>query len=573
MSAATQLTFDDMGPGLHQVTFVVVDLETDGGSPDGAGITEIGAVKVRGGEVVGQFQTLVHLGRPLPPFIRALTGITDEMLLDAPPLSAAVPAFLEFAHGSVLVAHNAPYDVSFLKGACARLEMPWPDHQVLDTARLARHVLTRDEVPNCKLGTLARHFRAEVTPNHRALSDARATVDVLHGLMERVGNLGVHSLTELQGYSSRVPDARRRKRGLADGLPDGPGVYVFEDSQGVALYVGTSRSIRRRVLSYFTAAEQRRRMTEMVGLAAKVVAVPCATPVEAQVRELRTIAARTPRYNRRSTRPQNAVWLKLTVERFPRVSVVGTVRADVERGARYIGPFTSRRTAEAAAEALAEALPLRTCSQTLSSRPKASACVLADLGRCPAPCVGAVTPEEYAAIVERARTALASDPTEVVDAISARMEILAGQERFEEAAACRDRLSALLRGVDMATTSDVLGQTRQIVAARPTDERGWEVHVIRHGRLAAAGVIPPGVDPTGPLEAILAAAEEVAAPVRPTTAALPEETQILARWLFSPGVRLVNHDGPPLALPLRGAASQRETFAVDLRDPVLDLVR
>ena len=573
MSAATQLTFDDMGPGLHQVTFVVVDLETDGGSPDGAGITEIGAVKVRGGEVVGQFQTLVHLGRPLPPFIRALTGITDEMLLDAPPLSAAVAAFLEFAHGSVLVAHNAPYDVSFLKGACARLEMPWPDHQVLDTARLARHVLTRDEVPNCKLGTLARHFRTEVTPNHRALSDARATVDVLHGLMERVGNLGVHSLTELQGYSSRVPDARRRKRGLADGLPDGPGVYVFEDSQGVALYVGTSRSIRRRVLSYFTAAEQRRRMTEMVGLAAKVVAVPCATPVEAQVRELRTIAARAPRYNRRSTRPQNAVWLKLTVERFPRVSVVGTVRADLERGARYIGPFTSRRTAEAAAEALAEALPLRTCSQTLSSRPKASACVLADLGRCPAPCVGAVTPEDYAAIVERARTALGSDPTEVVDALSARMDTLAGQERFEEAAAWRDRLSALLRGVDMATTSDVLGQTRQLVAARPTDERGWEVHVIRHGRLAVAGVIPPGVDPTGPLEAILAAAEAVAAPVRPTTAALPEETQILARWLFSPGVRLVNHDGPPLALPLRGAASQRGTFAVDLRDPVLDLVR
>ncbi len=250
-----------------------------------------------------------------------------------------------------------------------------------------------------------------MTPNHRALADAQATVDVLHGLMERVGNLGVHTLTELQGYSNRVPDARRRKRGLADGLPDGPGVYVFEDSQGAALYVGTSRSIRRRVLSYFTAAEQRRRMTEMVGLATKVVAVPCATPLEAQVRELRTIAARAPRYNRRSTRPQNAVWLKLTVERFPRVSVVSKVRDDVERGARYIGPFTSRRTAEAAAEALAEALPLRTCSQSLSSRPKASACVLADLGRCPAPCVGAVTPEEYAAIVERAQRGAGQRPS------------------------------------------------------------------------------------------------------------------------------------------------------------------
>jgi DNA polymerase-3 subunit epsilon len=253
--------------------------------------------------------------------------------------------------------------------------------------------------------------------------------------------------------------------------------------------------------------------------------------------------------------------------------MVGTVRADVDRGARYVGPFTSRRTAEAAAEALAEALPLRTCSQSLSSRPKASACVLADLGRCPAPCVGGVAPADYAAIVERARIALGRDPAEVVEALTARMDALADQERYEEAAAWRDRLSALLRGVDMATTSDVLGQTDQIVAARPTDERGWEVHVIRHGRLAAAGVIPAGVDPAGPLAAILAGAEAVAAPIRPTTAALPEETQILARWLFSPGVRLVNHEGPPLALPLRGAASRRDAFEVDLRDPVLGLVR
>lgn len=573
MSQTAQLTFDDLGPALHEVTFVVVDLETDGGSPVGAGITEIGAVKVRGGEVIGQFQTLVTLGRPLPAFIRALTGITDEMLLDAPALGAAVPAFLEFAHGAVLVAHNAPYDVGFLKGACARLDMTWPDPPVLDTARLARHVLTRDEVANCKLATLARHFHAQATPNHRALSDARATVDVLHGLMERVGNLGVHSLTELQGFSSRVPESRRRKRGLADDLPDGPGVYVFEDWQGGALYVGTSRSIRRRVRSYFTAAEQRRRMTEMIGLATKVVAVPCATTLEAQVRELRTIAARTPRYNRRSKRPQNAVWLKLTVERFARVSVVSKVRDDVAAGARYVGPFTSRRLATAAAEAVAEAVPLRTCTQALTSRPKPSACVLADLGRCPAPCVGAVTPQEYASIVARARVALDSDPAEVVEALTARMNALAEQERYEEAGAWRNRLNALLRGVDLSTTSDVLGRIRQIVAARPTDELGWEVHVLRHGRLAAAGIVPPRTDPAGPLAAILAGAEIVSEPLRPTSAALPEETQLLAGWLFSPGVRLIDVDGPPLALPLRGAAARRDKFNIEVRTPQLDLVR
>ena len=564
----TQLTFDDVGPSLHEVTFVVVDLETDGGSPADTGITEIGAVKVSGGEVIGQFQTLVRVGRPLPPFIRALTGITDEMLLDAPSLAAVLPAFLDFASGSVIVAHNAPYDVSFLRAACARLDLTWPDPPVVDTARLARHVLTRDEVPNCKLGTLARHFQASVVPDHRALSDARATVDVLHGLMERVGNLGVHSLTELQGYSRQVPESRRRKRGLADGLPDGPGVYVFEDAGGAALYVGTSRSIRRRVRSYFTAAEQRRRMNEMVGLAHRVVAVPCVTPLEAQIRELRTIAARAPRYNRRSTRPQNAVWLKLTVERFPRVSTVLTVRADHAAGARYIGPFTSRRTAALAAEALAESLPLRTCTQALGRHPKASACVLADLGRCPAPCIGQISPDAYESLVERARTALTCDPDDVVSAVTRRMEALADRERYEEAGAWRDRLAALLRAVDSSALTDLLGRTPQIVAARPTEQLGWEVHVIRHGRLAAAGVIPPDTDPTGQLGAIMSGAEHVEAPLRPQGAALPEETHLLSRWLFSPGVRLVHHDGPPLALPRRGAGAHRAVFDVDVRDPV-----
>ncbi len=568
MSSAAQLSFDDLGPPLHEVTFVVVDLETDGGSPQEAGITEVGAVKVRGGEVLGTFQSLVSIGRPLPPFIRALTGITDEMLVNAPRLAIVLPAFLEFARGSVLVAHNAPYDVGFLRAACEKLDVPWIDSPVVDTARLARHVLLRDEVPNCKLGTLARHFRAEVTPNHRALADARATVDVLHGLIARVGNLGVHSLTELQGYTSRVPDSRRRKRALADGLPDGPGVYVFEDGAGTALYVGTSRSIRRRVLSYFTAAEHRRRMTEMVGLAQRVVAVPCATGLEAQVREIRTIAARAPRYNRRSVRPQKAVWLKLTAERFPRISVVSTIRDDHVTGARYVGPFWSRRAAQDAAEAIAEALPLRACTQQLTSRPKPSACVLADLGRCPAPCTGDVDIEGYSPIVADARIALTTDPSQIVAAVSERMSRLAEQERFEDAAQWRDRLAALLRGIDAATTSDTLGRIPHLVAARPTDDMGWEVHVIRHGRLAGAGRIPAAVDPTGPLDAIRAAAEVVEAPDRPASAALPEETDLIARWLFSDGVRLVDLHGDTLALPRAGAAAHRNSSHVDLRTGV-----
>ena len=133
--AMVQGTFDDLGTALSTVTFVVVDLETTGGSPAECGITEIGAVKVRGGEVLGEFQTLVNPGGPIPAFISVLTGITDSMVASSPRIEAALPAFLEFAAGSVLVAHNAGFDISFLKAAARRTDHEWPGFRVLDTAR------------------------------------------------------------------------------------------------------------------------------------------------------------------------------------------------------------------------------------------------------------------------------------------------------------------------------------------------------------------------------------------------------------------------------------------------------
>src|SRR4051812_17495756 len=199
---ATQMSFDELGRPLRDITFCVVDLETTGASVQGgAMITEIGAVKVRGGEVLGEFQTLVNPRAEIPAFIAVLTGITNSMVASSPSIESALPAFLEFAQGTVLVAHNAPFDVGFLKHFASEQGHPWPTFEVLDTARLARRVVTRDDAPNCKLSSLAVAFGSSTTPNHRALSDARATVDVLHGLMERLGGLGVHTLEELQTFS------------------------------------------------------------------------------------------------------------------------------------------------------------------------------------------------------------------------------------------------------------------------------------------------------------------------------------------------------------------------------------
>jgi len=204
--SATVTKLADHRP-LHEVVFVILDLETSGAAPStGAAITEIGAVKVRGGEIIGEFQTFVNPQHGLSEFITSLTGITDEMLADAPKIKSVLPDFFEFLGShkeTVLVAHNAPFDLGFLKAAAKKHKQPWPDYPVLDTVRIARSVLERDEVANCKLSTLATFFGATTSPTHRALDDARATVDVLHGIFERLGTFEVTTLHELLNFKRK----------------------------------------------------------------------------------------------------------------------------------------------------------------------------------------------------------------------------------------------------------------------------------------------------------------------------------------------------------------------------------
>ena len=556
---SVQGTLGELGTPLAEVTFVVVDLETTGGSPVGARITEVGAVKIRGGEVIGEFQTLVNPAEPIPAFISVLTGITDQMVSDSPRIDSVLPAFLEFARGSVLVAHNAPFDISFLKAAAALTGHDWPSFRVVDTAHLARALVSKDEAPNRKLGTLAQLFGAATTPDHRALQDARATVDVLHALLDRLGGLGVDTLEELSTFSSRVSPAQRRKRHLAEGLPAAAGVYLFKDSQGQVLYVGTSQDIRRRVRTYFTASEQRTRMAEMVGIAVSVTPVVCETTLEARVRELRLIAAHKPRYNRRSRNPERAPWVKLTVEPFPRLSIVRGVIAD---GARYFGPFSSRLDAESAIAAVHEVLPLRQCTKRLSANRRSADCALAEMGRCGAPCTGHQNVEDYAVIVERAAAMIAGDSREVVQALRQRMSSLSGQERYEDAGVMRDRLLHLVRAAARAQRIAPLANSAEIVAARPAPQGGWEIICVRFGRLAGTALTPRGTHPGPYIDALTTSAESVLPTPGPAPSASAEETEKILRWLESTGVRMVAIDGQ-WTCPVHGAGAARASLEPD----------
>ena len=166
-----QQRFDDLGTPLCDVTFCVLDLETTGGDPGSDTITEIGAIKVRGGESDGTFQTLVNPGRAIPPTVTVLTGITEMMVMAAPRIESVLASLLTFIGDSVIVGHNVRFDMGFLQAALERDERPRLSNRTVDTVALARR-LVRDEVPNCRLGTLAARFRLPHQPSHRALDDA-----------------------------------------------------------------------------------------------------------------------------------------------------------------------------------------------------------------------------------------------------------------------------------------------------------------------------------------------------------------------------------------------------------------
>ena len=412
------------------------------------------------------------------------------MVASSPPIESALPAFLEFAQGSVLVAHNAPFDVGFLKhfaaaagstlarlrGARHRPARPAGGHPGRRTqlqAQLAGHRVR------------LRHHAQPPGPVRRPGDGRRAARP--DGAARRPRACTRSRSCRPSARASAPPYAASGTSPSTCRTP--PASTSSATSSERVLYVGTCRDLRTRVRSYFTASETRSRMGEMVNLAASVTGIECATPLEAGVRELRLIAAHKPRYNRRSRHPEKMHWLKLTVEPWPRLSLVRKVAED---GADYLGPFASRRTAEKCLAALHETFPIRQCSDRLADHAargrRACSPRWAAASR---PCDGSVVgrplrrpgrrgPRQPAPPGRRGRRGAhrpdgAGWPSD---------------ERFEEAGVHRDRLSAFVRAASRTQRLGSLSSCAELVAARREDDRRWAVHVVRHGRLAAVGRDP-----------------------------------------------------------------------------------
>lgn len=507
-----QRTFDDLGTPLCDVTFCVLDIETTGSDRGGDGITEIGVVKVRGGERLGTFATLVNPGRAMTPMVIVLTGITDSMVAAAPRIETVLPSLQEFIGDSVIVGHNVGFDMAFINTALRRSDREPFRGTVVDTLPLARR-LVRDEVPDCRLGTLANRFRLSHRPTHRALDDALATTELLHLLLERAAGLGVTGLDDLITLPTMSGHPQAAKLKLTHQLPRSPGVYRFLDARGDVLYVGKATNLRQRVRSYFS-SDDRRKIGPMLRETHRLAHTVTADAVCAEVLELRYLHRLNPRYNRVGTTWQKYCYVRLTTdETWPRLVITN----DPAATGLHIGPLPSKAMATAVIEAVQSALPIRRCSTRITrshaASPNATPCRGAQLGVAMCPCAGGADEGAYWRVIAQVVAALTTSPEIVLEPLWRRVEHLALTQRYEEAASARDRAQSFAAAIARQRLLDQLRSAGD-VGVRLHDivyhlRDGVLLDAAPDGQLATGLELPPPDTSAAPAPLPRHAADEV----------------------------------------------------------------
>jgi DNA polymerase III subunit epsilon len=459
---------------LESARFVVVDLETTGLRPGQSRICEIGAVRVDGLVSAGTFETLVDPGEPLPRLVASLTGIADADLAEAPGPAEAVRRFLAFAGDSVLVAHNARFDLAFLDREVERLTGRRVAAPVVDTVGLARRLLA-GRVSRASLASLSHFFGTSVRPCHRALPDAQATAEVLIALLGLAQERGAETIADL----CRLAAPRRRrvydKRSLAFGAPSRPGVYLFRGAGDQVLYVGRARELRARLRSYFRTDRQRPAVEAAIAASERIEWRVLGSELEAALEELRLLRELRPPANARGSRPDRYVYLKPKGESF-----------SVTSEPTDLGPIRSRRRAELAARALAGA-----------------------------------TPGELALLT-------AGGP---LPRLRAKLRDLSESLRYEDAARLRDRIAALEHVIAGLAELQRL-RAAEICLLVPAVEEGWRrAFFVAHGRVAAVRALPRGPGAALELEAGVAEARAAADSLAPEDA---DELLLVGSFLRRP---------------------------------------
>src|SRR5712692_4270533 len=483
---------------LARTPFVVVDLETTGGSAIYDRVMEVAAIRVENGVIQERLDRLVEPGVPIPPFVTRITGINAALVRGRPSFDSLLPDLRRLFDGAVVVAHNASFDCNFLSNSFSRAGLAC-NFERLCTLRLARRLIPG--LHSYRLDSLCAFLGYSFVQSHRAGPDAEATLSLLQHLLERAVGRGIDSLTTLLRVQQQ-PVTHKRRKGRVDeaqvaSLPTGPGVYLLKDLHGQVVYVGKSVNVRQRVRTHMRPSGTARsaaqpRLRRRLPNIADVEAIETNSELEALLLESKLVKRYLPEANSLLRDYHDYPFIRVDIgDPHPRLEATREQPAD---GTLYFGPFRRAGVVSSAVLFLNEQLGLRQCSGAL--RPGQPACALLEMKKCLGPCVGAVSEAEYGAAVQEGLAVLRGESTSVLERAASRRDELGEQLRFEEAAELRDRIRDVEQVVAVQQRLKEFAD-RNVVLVTP-DRQADRVRLllIRAGRLAEEVSLPMRATPS-----------------------------------------------------------------------------
>lgn len=368
--------------------YAVVDIETTGGSPKSEKITEIAIYFSDGKEIVDEFITLINPEKPIPYFITSLTGITNEMVADAPKFYEIAKQLVEITEDKIIVAHNVSFDYRFIRSEFKSLGYDFTRNN-LCTLQLSRRLFPGHR--SYSLGNICKDLGINIENRHRAAGDALATVKLLEMLLDKCNQNGGDNLLEAASRPNLKNLHPLLDRKIIDNLPEDTGVYYFLNDQNQVIYIGKSRNIKQRVYSHLSNNSSRR----SIELKENIASIECevtGSELVALLIESSEIKKHSPYYNRAQKRKVMQYGL------FSIKDDNGYLNLKIDRTASRINDtpytcFTNQAEARTILSRLAEKYWL--CQKLCGLYETEGACFHYEIRQCNGACIGKESPAVY----------------------------------------------------------------------------------------------------------------------------------------------------------------------------------
>jgi DNA polymerase III subunit epsilon len=459
---------------VSDATFCVLDVETTGMSAYSNRVIEIGIVKINRLKIIEKYQTLINPGSEIPYFITQLTGIKNSDVYDAPYFDEVINKIRDFIKDSILVAHNAPFDLSFLKREFFQCGVDKILNPSLCTLRLARKLYPHFRSKS--LGSVVKNLNIAHKNVHRALGDATVTAKILLKMIKELEvNHNVQSVTDLLNfqYTPLAKDGYKliKKKLVNDyaKLPDSPGVYFFKNSKDEIIYVGKAKSLKDRVKNYFSSSSLSK-TKRIVRQADKIDFEITNSELTALLYEAELIKIHNPRHNVQLKKYGQTYFLRINRdEDFPAVDTCGKFEFD---GMDYFGPYTNKETVTNLAELIKKTFTIRECDS--KEFKKGKECYLSQLYRCTAPCVNKNIKEDYLKELDNVYDFLSGKNQLALNRLINKMKELSDKKKYEEAAQMRDLVNLILTQIHKsAIISEPVNSANVLIIVNENEKKDY----------------------------------------------------------------------------------------------------